>query len=386
MERFKPDNWWEGMLRPLLLADPEGGLYLEFPAPDLRFLLLIIVSLFLLKREYRERLPKQTRNVYFALLICTYLWTFVSGNGRYFLAGLFLVGPLLVVFLWKLPFTAAMRGVLIALCSALQFSVVTSFSQRSPWVIAKTQIGGNIALEASSLRETPSVFLTIGGNAHAALVPLFDPNSQWANLGGHHRRGPDAREGLRLSELLHSSQPKYAVMPILADAIGTENQPNDQARLGLLAALTKSGLSWSNNWCEPILFRSKPAGSAAVLYGSIRGFWFCGVEQVVSSPTVELGAPVPDLLKRAMSRIESDCSRFFPPGGGDDAFDGEEYVRHYSATDTQIRVKNARWVYYSYYRSFASTFVGDVSKVTEGTATVPCGKLAGRYRVPWQRE
>src|SRR6185369_9315597 len=41
MIRFLPDTWRDAILRPLALASPDGGVYIEIIAPDFRFLFIL---------------------------------------------------------------------------------------------------------------------------------------------------------------------------------------------------------------------------------------------------------------------------------------------------------------------------------------------------------
>ena len=86
MLRFQPDGWLQGLLRPLIMADPVASIYFELPAPDLRpAALLLLLPLALWLGSLRRWPTGQAWRLPVALLLTLYLWTFVIGNGRYFL-------------------------------------------------------------------------------------------------------------------------------------------------------------------------------------------------------------------------------------------------------------------------------------------------------------
>ena len=43
MIRFMPDTWQDAVLRPIAMALPDGGVYVETIAPDLRFVFVLLL-------------------------------------------------------------------------------------------------------------------------------------------------------------------------------------------------------------------------------------------------------------------------------------------------------------------------------------------------------
>jgi hypothetical protein len=85
MSRFAPETWQEAALRPLALASPEAGVYVEFFAPDFRFvfILLLLAACLLLRRRVPPGLrPVLALALFIALAFAAWLAT--SANGRYF--------------------------------------------------------------------------------------------------------------------------------------------------------------------------------------------------------------------------------------------------------------------------------------------------------------
>ena len=122
MIRFEPDTLRDALWRPLAMAAPNSDVYLEIMAPDLRFavlLLLTVVSVVTLRRSPRSR-P--------VVLLLAFVWlAFVpwlmsSGNGRYFLPVLLAVGPLCIALIHRLPMRGRMRATLAVLVVAVRVS------------------------------------------------------------------------------------------------------------------------------------------------------------------------------------------------------------------------------------------------------------------------
>ena len=101
----------------------------------------------------------------------------------------------------------------------------------------------------------------------------------------------------------------------------------------------------------------------------------------------DLPAPgVTDGVQDVFAAIEERCPRFFLPGSGSDLRVDDSVVRHYRSSDTRVTVTDAGTVFFRYFRSLNPTFVGSVDAVRAGQFQLPCDKLPGRYRLPWQAD
>ena len=203
MERFTPDVFLEWLLRPLLMADPSAFVYVEFTAPDLRpAFLLALTFVGMVFGTLRAKLTAETWRLVIAIWLSFYLWTFVTGNGRYFLSALLLLGPLLVLAARGLPGTKSYRWITLVLIGGLQAAAVVSTYQSNVWGRADWVRGPGIDIEDGELRHSPAVFIVAGTNAHSILVPRFHPESRWAKIVGVHDLSPAAREYAAVVELL----------------------------------------------------------------------------------------------------------------------------------------------------------------------------------------
>src|SRR6476661_2984019 len=117
MNRFEPDTWLAALLRPVAMGAPDSHVYVEIMAPDFRwvFVLLLLVLLVIMRSRARrgsvgavaapgaDAGPAAVFVLVAALAVAFVPWLLTSGNGRYFLAGLLMVGPVCVGLAWRLP-------------------------------------------------------------------------------------------------------------------------------------------------------------------------------------------------------------------------------------------------------------------------------------------
>ena len=215
MLRFLPDDWLEGLLRPFVMIDPRAGIYFEETAPDWRFAIFIaFMTVALATRRGRRTIDYEQGQLSLALLVLLYVWTFTIGNGRYFMTGLLLVGPLLVAAWRRLPGTSIFRWVLLFGAMSLQAAVIESDYARNKWGLTRWIQGPGIDIEDEPIRHQPATFITSTAISYSILVPRFHPASRWANVVGQVDIKPSMREYPRLLELLSSPLPMYLVVPI----------------------------------------------------------------------------------------------------------------------------------------------------------------------------
>jgi hypothetical protein len=390
MLRFTPDDWLEGLARPVLMADPAAGLYVEGAAPDWRFAVaLLFGTIGVVAARGRLQLSVVQSRLLLSLVVMLYAWTFAIGNGRYFAAGLLLVGPVLVLSWRWVPGTRPFKALMLLAVVAAQLYAVQLNHRPNPWGLVNLRDGPGLELAASPLRERPGVFLTISGISYSILVPLFHPQSRWANIAGQRRIEPGMPEQARLQELLMSPLPQYVVVPMSLETAEPQSQPSPALRELIARSLGLQGLELGMQPCE--FLRSRlvvgPPGQASNQSPPL-GFAVC--------PVVKAAAPIlqvredEDEKRRwapAFERVERQCPRFFPPGGGTVTRADGQLTRHYLATDTRVHLdEESRVMYFRYFRSLNMTRLGTVDDVLAGRFEVPCRKLPGRYQPPWDRD
>ncbi|MBK9136832.1 MAG: hypothetical protein IPM15_21400 [Betaproteobacteria bacterium] len=400
MLRFIPDSWSDGLLRPLLLGDPVVGLYLEAHAPDWRFPLLIV---FLVVAAAGMALGKAPRGrlhapsglltavqwrLLIGLFLTFYLWTFLSGNGRYFMWALMVVGPLVVVAAGRLPATQAMRNTVIVGAIALQGWAVWMTYEPNLWGLRPWRDGPGMTLAKTPLQDKPAVFLTIGFISYSILVPQMHPLSRWANITGQRDIVPGTPEHEKLQALLNSPLPKYVLFNAARIARAKDDQPLAAAGEAMQRILREQSLQPLARHCD---FVAATVGGTPFNMRSQQpvedGFWFCAVEPVRARQVVEPRKPVAPELDDVFERVERHCPRYFPAGSAHTrlASDGA-FVRHYAYSDTSLFINEAGGVYFKYFRAINPSVIGEVHTVRQGQLTLDCTRLPGRYVPPWERD
>lgn len=388
MLRFVPDSWQEVLLRPLLMADPVAGLYTEIQAPDWRYVCLFF---FLLVAKVMDRngavFDAVQRRVFIGMMSAMYLWTVVSGNGRYFMWGLLIVGPLVVVVARRLQVTLAMRNTLIGGVVVIQGWLLWAVYDANAWALRPWTRGPAISMLVTQLAERPAVFLTVGSNSYSMLVPQMNPLSRWSNVAGQQDFLPSMPEWDRLELLITSPLPKFAVLRSFRAVATAESQPTEAMMEVLRSAIGRHGLDLVS---RPCTFVDVDQGGSPLNLTFAekfeRGFWFCELEKI-SRPTSDLviQAPPAAELDDVFLTVERLCPRFFPTGNAITRISDDGVLRHYSQSDADINISTSGAVYFTSGRALNPTVVGTVKQLRAGRQTIACDRLPGRYRPPWRR-
>ena len=134
MIRLMADTWRDAVLRPLAMAAPNSWVYTEIVAPDFRFVLALslavvaVVTVFLKKTSTDRWRPVL---VLFGLTFLSFVpWMATSGNGRYFMPYLLLIGPLCIGLISLLSCTRSMKASVTLLVLAVQGHALY---QNNPW-------------------------------------------------------------------------------------------------------------------------------------------------------------------------------------------------------------------------------------------------------------
>lgn len=390
MLRFLPDSLVEGLLRPLFMADPAAGLYFEDSAPDWRFaaFLLIMATVLVARRRSLGTVMTTSQGVTaLGTVLLLLLWTFVSGNGRYFSWALLLIGPLVVMACMLLPGSRSLRWTVLSVVLALQLVVLGLSRSSNPWA-AILATDTSMPLAESPLRQQPAVFLTVSNLSYSILVPRFHPQSRWASISGQYDILPGTLEWGRLGELLSSPLPKYLLTPVRPEDHDQQGQPYGRSLQVLSDTLARFGLAFQPGGC--VTLSSSLSGPEWLKQGKDRdkyGFWVCSLRTTGAPPQqAPAAAPAAQANLAALDAVERSCPRFFPPGGGQPSLVEGAYQRHYRSTDVRLWVHPAGLVLFQYFRAMNPTVLGTVDDVRAGRFTLPCDKLPGRYRPFWERD
>ncbi len=395
MIRFQPDTWRDAFWRPIAMAAPDAGVYIEIMAPDLRFVALLLLTLCAVLLSWRlRRLP--LGGPLWPLVAFSWLafvpWLATTGNGRYFIPVLMLVGPLCIALVYRLPVSRSLRLLLCVLLVGAQVIAVAEAEPRRRWSLMPWGVPYfQIDLTAAD-REQPAAWVMVTSLSYSLLAPRFDPRSRWMNVSGLEGGSSDndrraqrflagaVRDGLPLRLLLHSD-PRYA---------DEKGQPVARMREELDRHLAphRMGLSGAceTRRSQTMIDQMIPDGSSPnPRRTDSMGFWVCPLAYPVAAP-IAAGPSAAQLeAARVFERLEQECPRLFPPGGGRTVRMEDGFMRDYPGADVRAYVLDDGAVRFKYWRALNPNLVGTVADVLAPGFRLDCHQVRGRSGLPWER-
>jgi hypothetical protein len=403
--RFQPDTLLETLLRPVAMAAPDANVYVEIMAPDFRFifvlvLLVLLAAMSLLRRRKAagaggaaDRMAARLVFVLLSALAIAFVpWLATTANGRYFMAGLLIVGPVCVSLTWLLPVTRALRLALAVGMVALQAFAVQQSAPWRAWTMVSWKAAPYFQVDVpSQWRAEPATYVTMSAISYSLLAPLFHPESRWLSL--HNAPAPDsgAPDARRTEAFLSKAQPGRLMLlaPVVPGMLTQERLPNARVSEAINEQLAPYRLGFT----QPQSCRFLASGGLAGMglgaktqeERSRAGFWLCHLTRLDTGapPKTSRGTRYDAVFKA----LEAQCPRFFPLGGdGASLALGNGEVRSYQQAEMKAYVYDSGEVYYKYYRALNPVLVGNIADLLAGRSRVDCSKIRGRAGLPWERE
>lgn len=396
--RFLPDTWLDVLMRPVAMAAPDANVYVEPMAPDFRFVFALVLLALLAVLALRRRAPAEAGGRRPVLLLLTVVavgfvpWLATTGNGRYFAAGLLLIGPVCVGLACLLPVTRALRLTLAVAMVGWQGFAVHQSAPWHAWSLAPWKETPYFQMEVPpGERATPATYLTLSAISYSLLAPQFHPGSRWMSLhnapppnGGH----PDAR---RTETFLAGAEAgtMMLLVPVVAGMLTEEKLPNTRVSEAFDQQLAPFRLALAQpRSCRFLASRSLADMGLVAKTPEQRersGFWLCHLVRIEANAAP--GATRSPRYDAVFRVLETQCPRHFPAGGDRGTLvlaNGE--MRSYQQAEMKAYVYDSGEVYYKYYRALNPVLVGQARDVLEGRARVDCSRVRGRSGLPWNRE
>lgn len=391
MIRFLPDTWRDALLRPLAMAAPNGGVYVETIAPDFRFVFVLVILVLLAIRHRRElpRLP-------FALLgFCALAfvpWLATTGNGRYFLPLLLLVGPLCVVLLHQLRVTRNLQLAMLLAMIGLQLFLVRENAPWNSWGLVPWKEAPAFAVEVpADLKARPATYVTLSGISYSLVAPQFHPASRWISLASQRGGNDDSVDARRTRAFLQASRDASVLFPSLPGqrvlrsppelllvalndslaAHGFEVPSGERCRFLPSYGLTQMGNRMDN---PPITAEAQ-----------LRGFWLCPMAPVAAG-SAPRRAPASPEVEAVFEKVERTCPRMFRPGEAVTSMLPMGARRFYPDSDMRLYVLTDGTVMFKYMRALNPVQLGAVKDVLSDAFRLDCNNVRGRAGLPWERE
>lgn len=404
MNRFEPDTWLAALLRPVAMGAPDSHVYVEIMAPDLRwmFVLLLLVLLVIMRwRAHRRGVgavvaaggnagPAAVFVLVAALAVSFVPWLLTSGNGRYFLAGLLMVGPVCVGLAWRLAVTRALRLTLAAAMVALQAFAVQQSAPWQAWGLAQWNGPPYFQVDLPpEVKTEPATYVTMSVISYSLLIPQFHPQSHWISLANAPPPGTNAFNSERTAAFLAHAQGKLRLLvPVVPGTLTAALLPNAEVSEVIDSQLAPFGLSFAQPQACRFL-HSRGLASMGLrektdMQRAQSGFWLCDLRRVAPSAHPAAYGRRYDAV---FAKLEMQCPRFLPANGDGPSLalpTGE--VRSYLQAEMKVYVYDSGEVYYKYYRALNPVLVAKADDLLEGRSRLDCDKIRGRSGLPWDRE
>ncbi len=392
MIRFSPDTWLDAVMRPIAMAAPNGGVYVETVAPDFRFVFALALLLLLL--PLRRAGQNGARATFTLLAFCALAfvpWLATTGNGRYFMPVLLLAGPLCVALLWQLRVTSGLRMTLLATMVGLQVFLVLENAPWDSWGLKPWKDGPAFAVDVpDDLRARPITYITPSNISYSIIAHQFHPASRWINLTAQGAGDTTTVAGQRAKAFFAAAGEMQVLFPSIPGEAGSAGPGQRIEEIdGMLGGhglrmrvgarcrflhsdgLTNLGL---HRWDAPL---TAPADQ--------RGFWVCPVDRRADGPQRESERTDPQ-IEAALDKVEQACPRMFPPGEARTSRMATASRRFYPSSDMRLYVFENGTVAYKYMRALNPVSLGRVPEVLASSFRMDCNQIRGRSGLPWQRE
>jgi hypothetical protein len=357
--RFIPSSLGSALLRPFTMVAPVTLVDVEWPAPDVRYALLLVLVLgALLQQIWRKRgkigsVPElDPRARMLAALGCGFLvdwslWLSASGNGRYFIpmACVAAVLDIGLVFLLLAGRPKARNYTLAAIIGVQFFQLYAGTEYRAalPWT---RQPWFSVSVP-TDLASQPNLYFTIGSQTNSFILTDLPAGSGFVNLEGDYVLEPRGPNGRRVESLVkrYGSHLRVLVRDARADAPWQRSLQNP---VSVDDALGPFGLSVDASRCSHLLVRGVAVPWLQAASGQVSHpqaarepnteyFLACVVERRASGEVLPF--PGKRAADMALDHLEDACPALFQPAlvgdiVGGDATHGFVFLRKYTNTDT----------------------------------------------------
>jgi hypothetical protein len=376
----------------------------ENAAPDLRYVILIVVGILSLVTRLagrwltglaavsgRRLLPEDRALLALgcAFLIDWVIWVTMSGNSRYALPMACMAAVLAIALLFRLLARwPRLSYCVIAIVLGIQIHQVyvgTNFRPRLPW-----NDGPWFAvLKAPPINSAPALYLSVGVQSDAFIVPFLPRGSGFINLDGDYVLGPGGANGAHILSLIRRFSPhlKVLVPDLRVDADRRTDVPNPA---NINDALEPFALRADTDRCARIVVPAAPKVQNVTVGHVIpdlpRSQWYTlYLVTCDAMPDGQAYGAIPPeerSAERALNRLEDTCPAVLQPRrpvtfrenlrGNVDA-----WVRIYGNTDVDAWVSGGRVYFQSALGRDQRHDLGPESAWEKAPLPIVCGRTEG---------
>lgn len=392
MIRFMPDTWFEAVMRPIAMAAPNGAVYVEYMAPDWRFLfiLLLFVPWFVWRKKDQIAKPSTALLLSFTA-VCFAVWLWTSGNGRYFMPILLVAGPLCIGMVSQLPIRNERKVFLALILVGLQCNAVYEADPFWHQAVGAWHEEPFFVIEQHpQMNETEVTYITFTGLSYSMIAPKFHPTSRWINVSSQINVNGNGDERRRVKKIIAQSKHVKLVIPSISGFLEDSGGPTTVIKDEVNNILSQYQMRLSATAdCEFVT----SSGYARRELGSLEGvdpkllkrfgFSFCEVDYPVQSSVKKM--VLNPKSERVYQRLEAQCPRLFAPGVSSGISDGG-HVRFYPDSEMRVYVFDSGLVYYKYWRVMNPVLIGQSDEILNEKFRMDCNNIRGRSGLPWDRQ
>ncbi|MDE2604329.1 MAG: hypothetical protein KGL68_00230 [Burkholderiales bacterium] len=382
MIRFLPDTLWQALLRFFNMVAPDVNIYMEIPAPDLRFAAIVLLALAALVL-WRKLGPG--RSATFAmlalLLVSSVLWLATTGNGRYFMALLVAAGPIAVALVCLLPIARRYQALLVVLMLAGQGFLLSQQTPWNNWTVVRWREAPyfGVDLGPEEKNAPPTTYASLQFLTYSLIAPQFPPESRWINLASGSGTSRDERWIHEFLQRAAAEGPVKMIAPSLPWASLPNGLPKPDILVAFDALLARRSLRITGacrHIVSPGLMRMAEHEKRAPAPGEIPlGFWTCPVTYDPSIGKAAALVKPPQTVLDVFARLGELCPRFFPAGEPSLLRLPDGWERHYGASETRVYVMDNGDVWYHFWRSLNPVLVGKVPELLAGKVQIDCDAI-----------
>jgi hypothetical protein len=394
MIRFEPDTWVDAIFRPIAMAAPDAGVYMEIMVPDTRYAALLLLTAAMGVLWARGGIVTRPVSLLLGFVWLAFiLWLETSGNGRYFLPVLIVTGPLCIGLVYRLPVSPGLRVGLAAILVLVQGTAVMLNDPRHAWGLATWGDHYFDIQLTREEREQPAAYVIISNISYSLIAPQFHQDSRWIGLSS--LSANDAPDDRRAQAALAGAQRDKLrlklIVPSLPQYMEGDEQPDARIRAEMDRMLAPDHLALGAGACR--LLRSRTVAGEAL--GDLSkappsaieklGFWECALRYPVAY--VEPERREVDTLQAdpVFERMEQACPRWFHPGEAKSVRTPDGFMRTYPSSDMKAFVLDNGQVWYRYWRALNGNSLGTRDQVLADGFKMDCNQVNGRSGLPWDR-
>jgi hypothetical protein len=388
-DRFLPRSILDVITLPLRMASLQPWEYTEPVAPDLRFMATIVVAgIGLLSAVFRSRTgrtslvidrPNAARNALFTFFATSLLlWLASSGNGRYGLPLLLLIGPLLVSVVYTF-FSIQAATLTTATIMVLQVAhMAIGGNPRWGSVAWKPDWFNNFSVPPS-ISQQPYLHLSMGLQSLSFIVPYLHPDSAFINVVGQWPIPSKGYGADRLWGLLKKYDSRTRILTALPKDEYVDGKPTRKAITVINQSLDRLNLQLRPESCQGFkmqLFENADSTPKALQnndviakkYESVQMLsCIVAVKKIRDSELVRAEqhlAPIYDAFEAACPEL------FSPPGAALEKVD-KYWKKFYSNSDLTLWT-DGTLLFYSRIRGTVNVDVGKVSDFKNNRRKIDC--------------